>query len=82
MAEYNTLNVRNETVRYSYLYGSGNHTHAMSFAQFLRSDDDAEVVAAIDRSGERALFLVADISTDEAWLATSQSEAVKLDSWQ
>ncbi|WP_276255505.1 DUF7556 family protein [Halomontanus rarus] len=54
----------------------------MSSAQSLRSDDDAEVVAAIDRSGERALFLVADITTDEAWLATSQSEAVTLESWR
>lgn len=54
----------------------------MGLTQPLRSDDDGEVMAAIDPSGERALFLISDISKDDAWINVSQTEAVTLDSWR
>lgn len=43
---------------------------------------DGEVMGAIDEapSGER--FVVADVSLDDAWVATPLSDAATLENWQ
>jgi hypothetical protein len=38
--------------------------------------DGTDVMAAIDQSGEEKLFVISDISRDEAWLAIPPTEAV------
>ena len=47
-----------------------------------RTTDGADVMAAFDRSGEEKLFIIADVSRDDAWLTIQATEAVSLDTRQ
>ena len=44
------------------------------------ADDD--VISTVDRSGTRPLFIVADISRDDAWVSVPENEACPLDGWR
>lgn len=44
--------------------------------------DGTNVMAAIDQSGEDDLFVVSDISQDDAWLTILAAEAMSLHTWQ
>lgn len=54
----------------------------MSLTQSFQTDDSADVMAAIDQSGERTLYIISDVSKDGAWLSLPESEAVLLEEWQ
>ena len=55
----------------------------MNLTQATRSaDEDADVMGAIDRSGEQTLYIISDVTRDSAWLTIPESEAVRLDTWQ
>ena len=43
---------------------------------------DEEVMAAIDRSGAAARFVIADVSRDDTWLTIPRSEAPMLHEWR
>ena len=43
-----------------------------------RTTDGANVMAAIDQSGEDELFIISDVSRDGAWLTIPATEAVTL----
>ena len=43
-----------------------------------RTTDGADVMAAIDQSGEDELFIISDVSRDDAWLTIPATEAVAL----
>ncbi|RBI59962.1 hypothetical protein DMJ13_19900 [halophilic archaeon] len=50
-----------------------------------RSDGttDAEIIFAIDEiSDDDATAIIADITQDEAWIATDVTETVSLDEWK
>lgn len=55
----------------------------MSLTQSPRSaDDDADVMSAIDHSGERTLYIISDVTRDDAWLTVLKSEGALLDEWR
>lgn len=37
-----------------------------------------DVMATVDRSNAESLFVIADVSTDDAWIATPTSDAPRL----
>ena len=52
-----------------------------SASDWHRGVDD-EVMAAIDRSGAAARFVIADVSRDGTWLTIPRSEAPMLREWR
>ena len=43
--------------------------------------DDSQVMASVDESASRPSLVIADISTEEAWLSVRQSDAAVLEEW-
>lgn len=43
--------------------------------------ENSEVMASVDESAPRPAFVIADISTEEAWLSVRQSDAAVLEEW-
>ena len=43
---------------------------------------DSDVMAAVDRSGDVATFVIADLSVEGAWLAMPEPEAASLPTWE
>lgn len=43
---------------------------------------DADVMSAIDQSGEDKLFIISNVSRDDAWLTIPVAEAESLHTWQ
>lgn len=43
--------------------------------------DDSQVMASVDESTSRPSLVIADISTEEAWLSVRQSDAAVLEEW-
>ncbi|MEF8779948.1 MAG: hypothetical protein V5A46_04660 [Haloferacaceae archaeon] len=44
--------------------------------------NDSEVMASVDESPPRTAFVIADISTEEAWISVRQEDAVVLENWR
>ncbi|QLG48961.1 DUF7556 family protein [Natrinema halophilum] len=44
--------------------------------------DSSEVMASIDEAGRYPRFIIADITTDDAWLSTPATAAAHLDEWR
>lgn len=42
---------------------------------------DGDVMAAIDRTSAGERFVIADITTDDAWLSTPYADAAPLSEW-
>ena len=40
--------------------------------------ENPDVMAAVDRSEGAPRFVIADVSTDDAWIATPETDAVEL----
>lgn len=50
----------------------------------MSSHDDADappIMGAVERNGDRARFVIADIRRDEAWLALDDAAAPTLTEW-
>jgi hypothetical protein len=45
-------------------------------------EDDYEVVASVDGDSEAREYVIADISTDSAWLAMDAEDAPTLPAWR
>lgn len=43
--------------------------------------DESEVMASVDETAPLPSFVIADISTEEAWLSVRQADAAVLDEW-
>ncbi len=54
----------------------------MSITHSRQTGDSADVLAAIDRTGERALLVISDVTRDGAWLTVPEAEAVSVDTWR
>ncbi|QLG48400.1 DUF7556 family protein [Natrinema halophilum] len=54
----------------------------MSLTHSYRTGDSAEVMAAIDRTGERARLVISDVTRDGAWLTVPEAEAVTVKAWR
>lgn len=54
----------------------------MTLTHSSQTDDGADVMAAIDQTGERTLFVISDVSKDRAWLTVPEAEAVVLETWR
>lgn len=46
------------------------------------AEKDGEVMGAIDEAASGERFVVADVSRDDAWVATPLSNAATLEEWQ
>lgn len=44
--------------------------------------EDPDVMAAVDRSGGTARYVIADVTVDDAWLAVRDGDALPLRSWR
>jgi len=47
-----------------------------------RSRSDDHVVGAIDDDGSCKKYIIADISTDDAWISVTETEAAPLEAWR
>jgi hypothetical protein len=47
----------------------------------LRTGNETEIVAAVDEAGQQKKYIIADITTDEAWVSVTEGEALILDAW-
>ncbi len=54
----------------------------MSLTCSHQTGDSADVMAAIDRTGERARLVISDVTRDGAWLTVPKAEAVTVDAWR
>lgn len=54
----------------------------MSSAHTATAGIDGEVMGAIDEEASDKRFVVADVSRDDAWVATPLSDAATLEEWQ
>jgi len=55
----------------------------MSVDATVPSDgSNAEVMASVESSPAHATFIIADITTDEAWLSMGVDDAPALDDWR
>lgn len=57
-------------------------TQGMVSIQIFQTDDHAEIMAAIDKSDNRTIFVISDISKEESWITIPETEAVLLESWR
>lgn len=48
----------------------------------VRPAEDDDVMAAVDRGPGGPTYVIADVSTDDAWLATPDAEALPLAAWR
>ena len=44
--------------------------------------DNADIMAAVDLSDGEAIFIIADVSREHAWISTNVSDVVYLRNWQ
>ncbi len=44
--------------------------------------EEAEVMAAVDEGERCSRYVIADVSTDDAWLAMPEGEAASLPEWR
>lgn len=48
----------------------------------VRPAEGDDVMAAVDRGQGAPTFVIADVSTDDAWLAVPDAEALPLPAWR
>jgi hypothetical protein len=46
------------------------------------AEDDPEVVASVDGDSEAQEYVIADITTDSAWLSMDAEDAATLPAWR
>jgi hypothetical protein len=44
--------------------------------------DRAEVMASVDTEGSARRLVIADVSTDDAWISMPESESVRVPAWE
>lgn len=44
--------------------------------------DSAEVMASVDSEGPARRLVIADVSTDDAWISMPVSESVRIPAWE
>ena len=45
------------------------------------SHTDDQVMAAVDDVDEESMFIIADVSRDDAWIAIQETDASSLSAW-